>query len=72
MERSLINIISHTDLDGVVAAAVAWYALYPENAPLQIYLVGYGEVDNVVYDSIQSGRNVLILDLFVKKGKRSI
>mgnify|MGYP000846286294 FL=1 len=67
MERSLINIISHTDLDGVVAAAVAWHALYPENAPLQIYLVGYGEVDNVVYDSIQSGRNVLILDLFCQK-----
>ena len=52
MMRPLINIISHTDLDGVVAAAVAWHALYPDNSPLQIYLIGYGDVDNVIFDSV--------------------
>mgnify|MGYP007058147997 FL=1 len=67
LKKPLINIISHTDLDGVVAAAVAWYALYPESAPLQVNLLGYGEVDNAILEAIQSGRNPLILDLFCQR-----
>ena len=65
--RPLINIISHTDLDGVVAAAVAWHALYPDNSPLQIYLIGYGDVDNVIFDSVKSGRSLVVLDLFCQR-----
>jgi len=67
LKRPLINIISHTDLDGVVAAAVAWYALYPESAPLQINLLGYGEIDNAILETLQSDRKPLILDLFCQR-----
>ncbi len=41
MTSHLLHIISHTDLDGVVAAAVAWHANFPEKRPLIVSLVGY-------------------------------
>jgi hypothetical protein len=59
----LISIISHTDLDGVVAAAVAWYANFPSGAPIKIALTGYGEVDNLMLESWRKSELMTVLDL---------
>jgi nanoRNase/pAp phosphatase (c-di-AMP/oligoRNAs hydrolase) len=57
----LINIISHTDLDGVVAAAAAWHA--NAGVPLRVSLTGYGEVDNLMLEGLRRGDRVIALDL---------
>ncbi|NLI96416.1 MAG: phosphohydrolase, partial [Synergistaceae bacterium] len=67
MEKTVTHIISHTDLDGVTAAAVAWTAAWPEAAPVKITLTGYGEVDNVLLESLQAGQKHLVLDLFCQR-----
>jgi hypothetical protein len=59
----LINIISHTDLDGVVAAAAAWYANSTAGVPIRVSLTGYGEVDNLILEGIRKGDRVMALDL---------
>ena len=64
VNSGLINVISHTDLDGVVAAAVAWHANYANQAPLKISLTGYGEVDNLILDGLRRGDQVITLDLY--------
>jgi hypothetical protein len=58
----LVNIISHTDLDGVVAAALAWYANSPAG-PVKISLTGYGEVDNLILEGLRRRDRVIALDL---------
>ena len=58
----LVNVISHTDLDGVVAAAVAWHA--NQTSPIKISLTGYGEVDNLILDGLRRGDQVITLDLY--------
>ena len=64
VNSGLINVISHTDLDGVVAAAVAWHANYASQAaPVRISLTGYGEVDNLIIEGLRRGDQVITLDL---------
>ncbi|MDR0654605.1 MAG: phosphohydrolase [Synergistaceae bacterium] len=58
----LVNIISHTDLDGVVAAALAWYA-NSASGPVKISLTGYGEVDNLILEGLRRRDRVIALDL---------
>jgi hypothetical protein len=62
-ENGLFRIISHTDLDGVAAAAVAWYAHQGAGRPIGLSLVGYGEVDNVMLETLKSGSEMIVLDL---------
>lgn len=67
MSRAGMHIISHTDLDGVVAAAVAWRFHRSGNSPLRVSLAGYGDVDLLVMDSISRGEPFLTLDLFCQR-----
>ncbi len=67
LDNTVTHIISHTDLDGVTAAAVAWAAAWPEAAPVKVTLTGYGEVDNLLLESLASGQKVLVLDLFCQR-----
>ena len=62
VNSGLINVISHTDLDGVVAAAVAWHA--NQAVPVKISLTGYGEVDNLILEGLRRGDQVVTLDLY--------
>jgi single-stranded DNA-specific DHH superfamily exonuclease len=62
MSSGLVNIISHTDLDGVVAAALAWYA-NSSAGPVKISLTGYGEVDNLILEGLRRRDSVIVLDL---------
>jgi hypothetical protein len=68
MDQKLLHIISHTDLDGVVSAALAWHINYG-NSPIKISLTGYGMVDNLVLDGISQDQNMIVLDLFCQKDK---
>ena len=63
MDHSLLHIISHTDLDGIVAAAVAWRRWQPTR-PLKVSLVGYGSVDALILESIEAGQEFVVIDLF--------
>lgn len=65
--KPLLHIISHTDLDGVAAAALAWHAHYQDKKPLKVSLTGYGEVDNLILESLQKGQEPLVLDLFCQR-----
>lgn len=65
--RPLLHIISHTDLDGVAAAALAWHAHYRDRKPLKVSLTGYGEVDNLILESLEKGEEPLVLDLFCQR-----
>ncbi len=67
MERKVLHIISHTDLDGVTAAAVAWHASFPEEAPLRVSLVGYGDVDALVLETLRTGLRPRVIDLFCQR-----
>ncbi len=67
LENAVTHIISHTDLDGVTAAAVAWAAAWPESAPVKVTLTGYGEVDNLLLESLAAGQKALVLDLFCQR-----
>lgn len=67
MSRAGFHIISHTDLDGVVAAAVAWSFNKPGKSPLKVSLASYGDVDFLVMDSIARSEPFLVLDLFCQK-----
>ena len=69
ISRPVTHIISHTDLDGVTAAAVAWHAHYPEGRPIKVTLAGYGEVDDLMVESVQEGYRVVVLDLFCQRQK---
>lgn len=67
MNERLLHIVSHTDMDGVTAAAVAWHAHYPERAPLKVSLTGYGEVDGLILETVRAGDDLLVLDLFCQR-----
>lgn len=62
-EHKVLHIISHTDLDGITSAALAWHYNYGRY-PLKVTLTGYGSVDNIVQESIQKEEPFMILDLF--------
>lgn len=63
----LLHVISHTDLDGVTAAAVAWHAHFPERSPLKVTLTGYGEVDALILETMKADQDLLVLDLFCQR-----
>lgn len=59
----LLHIISHTDLDGVAAAALAWHAGRARDRVMRVSLTGYGDVDEFVLGSLRSGEDMVVLDL---------
>ncbi|MDR3331080.1 MAG: phosphohydrolase [Synergistaceae bacterium] len=61
--NGLLHIISHTDLDGVTAAALAWHVHHAEGNPIRVSLTGYGEVDNLIIETFRSGGRMIALDL---------
>lgn len=61
--QNLLHIISHTDLDGIVSAALAWHVNYGR-VPLKVTLAGYGTVDNLIQESLQKEEPFMVLDLF--------
>lgn len=63
MENSLLHVISHTDLDGITAAAVAWHR-WNGSRPLKISLAGYGSVDSLILESLNAGQDFVVIDLF--------
>lgn len=63
MESSLLHIISHTDLDGVTAAAVAWRRWQPSR-PVKVSLAGYGTVDALILETVEAGQDLVVVDLF--------
>ena len=63
MNSSLLHVISHTDLDGIAAAAVAWHR-WSGIRPLKVSLAGYGAVDSLILESLDAGHDFLVIDLF--------
>lgn len=66
MRNSLLHIISHTDLDGVAAAALAWH-VNKGSGLARVSLTGYGEVDALILEAMASGGSPLVLDLFCQR-----
>ncbi|MDR0616106.1 MAG: phosphohydrolase [Synergistaceae bacterium] len=62
-EYGIFHIISHTDLDGVAAAALAWRAAYHRGSPIRLTLSGYGEVDNAILEAMKNGDGMTVIDL---------
>lgn len=67
MTKPVLHIISHTDLDGVAAAALAWHANKDTGRLLKVTLTGYGDVDNLILETLESGQEPLVLDLFCQR-----
>ena len=65
--ENLLHIISHTDLDGVVSAALAWHANRSSGLPIKVSLMGYGEVDNAILESLNGRNKLIVLDLFCQR-----
>lgn len=65
--ENVLHIISHTDLDGVASAALAWHANRSSGLPIKVSLIGYGEVDYAILDSLKSGQKLIVLDLFCQR-----
>ncbi|MCE5201131.1 MAG: phosphohydrolase [Synergistaceae bacterium] len=65
--KPLLHIISHTDLDGVTAAALAWHANRGTGRLLRVSLTGYGDVDNLILETLRAGEEPLVLDLFCQR-----
>ena len=61
-----VHIISHNDLDGVTAAALAW-RVKKGGLPPKVSMTGYGDVDNLIADSLKSGQEMVVLDLFCQR-----
>ncbi len=68
-KNNVLHIISHTDLDGVVSAALAWHANRSSGLPIKVSLMGYGEVDNAILESLDSGQKLIVLDLFCQRDR---
>ena len=66
MDKPLLHIISHTDLDGVAAAALAWH-VHHKNRLVKVSLTGYGEVDALILETLAAGQEPLVLDLFCQR-----
>ena len=64
-KETMLHIISHTDLDGVASAALAWHANRGSGLPIWVSLSGYGEVDSLIVDSIDSGFKLIVLALII-------
>jgi hypothetical protein len=63
----MLHIISHTDLDGVAAAALAWHVNGAAGRVMRVSLSGYGEVDENIMNSLRAGDDLLVLDLFCQR-----
>ncbi|GAB1428508.1 hypothetical protein MASR2M17_19380 [Aminivibrio sp.] len=63
MNSSLLHVISHTDLDGIAAAAVAWHR-WQGRRLLKVSLAGYGSVDSLILESLDAGQKFIVMDLF--------
>ncbi|HCL80316.1 MAG TPA: phosphohydrolase [Synergistaceae bacterium] len=68
MSTAPLHIISHTDLDGVAAAAVAWHR-WRDRRPLKVSLAGYGTVDALILESLDARQDFIVLDLFCQDGR---
>lgn len=68
MNSSLLHVISHTDLDGIVAAAVAWHR-WRAIRPLKVSLTGYGSVDSLILESLDAGQEFVVVDLFCQDNR---
>ena len=68
MSSSVLHVISHTDLDGVAAAAVAWYR-WKGIRPLRVSLAGYGAVDGLIMESLAAGQDFMAMDLFCQDAR---
>lgn len=68
MASSLLHVISHTDLDGIAAAAVAWRRWRKER-PLKVSLTGYGALDGLIGESVTAGVEFIVADLFCQNPK---
>lgn len=66
MDKPLLHIISHTDLDGVAAAALAWHVHHNDRL-VRISLTGYGDVDMLILETLAAGQEPLVLDLFCQR-----
>lgn len=66
-QSMLLHIISHTDLDGVVAAALAWHYAQWSGKLVKVSLSGYGDVDELIINSLRAGYEPLVLDLFCQR-----
>ena len=64
----VLHVISHTDLDGVAAAATAWLAYSPER-PVRLSLAGYGSVDALILESLETSVPFVVLDLFCQDAR---
>lgn len=63
MNSPLLHVISHTDLDGIAAAAVAWHR-WQGRRLLKVSLAGYGSVDSLILESLDAGQEFIVMDLF--------
>lgn len=66
-QTALLHIISHTDLDGVAAAALAWHYAKGGGKLVKVSLSGYGDVDELIINSLRAGYEPLVLDLFCQR-----
>lgn len=67
MAQEILHIISHTDLDGVAAAALAWHYARGGGKLVKVSLAGYGDVDELVINTLRAGDEPLVLDLFCQR-----
>lgn len=67
MARPVLHIISHTDLDGVAAAALAWHYAHGGGKLVRVSLTGYGDVDELMLNALRSGEEPLVIDLFCQR-----
>ncbi len=69
--ENVLHIISHTDLDGVVSAPLARHANRSSGLPIKVSLMGYGEIDNAILESLASGQK-LTVSIFSAKETRQL
>lgn len=67
MTQPILHIISHTDLDGVAAAALAWHRARGGGKLVKVSLTGYGDVDELIINTLRAGDEPLVLDLFCQR-----
>ena len=67
MTQPVLHIISHTDLDGVAAAALAWHCAQSGGKLVKVSLTGYGDVDELIINTLRLGDEPLVLDLFCQR-----
>lgn len=66
--RKILHVISHTDLDGIVSAVLAWRFHYGR-CPLKVTLTGYGSVDGLIMESLRKEEPFMVLDLFCQQDR---